>query len=50
MTDNYQQNIEFILVQTTLLAEIHKILKTITPNNINELVIFMNYLLKQLKK
>jgi hypothetical protein len=50
LNNDYQQNVEFIIIQTTLLSEIHKTLKIITPRNVNDLIIFLNYLLKPLKK
>jgi hypothetical protein len=50
LNNDYQQNVEFIIIQTTLLSEIHKTLKIITPRNVDDLVIFLNYLLKPLKK
>jgi hypothetical protein len=50
MSNEYQQNLDFVLLQTKLLAEIHRILRIMMPNNINSLVIFINYSLKPLKK
>lgn len=50
LNDNYQQQVEFIVIQTVFVGEIHKLLKKILPGNVNPIVIFINYLLKPFKK
>lgn len=50
LNDQYDKNIEFIIFETSLVAEIHKMLRTLTKNNMNALVIYINYLLKPLKR
>jgi hypothetical protein len=50
LKEKYQQKIEFTIVQTTFISEIHKSLRIITPKNIDSLVIFLNYSLKKMKQ
>jgi hypothetical protein len=50
LNNDYQKKVDAVVCQLAYITKIHKLLKSLLPNNINELVILINQLLKPINK